>query len=210
VFAVTLLVAGVGPVATPAPVSLALQVTVTLVLAQPAALGVEERVAVTVGPVLSRTKVALAGFCDWPVQLLALKFGEALAVTVFTPSPVPATRENVHDDLAVVDVWRVVKAPVSSTHLVSDDVVTVSVSAPPFLAYSVPATRTVPAPPSSDADVTDDADAALGWTRVTINARRVASATDSFGCLRDARWTTVPPSFDLGYDDGSDPDNGRP
>jgi hypothetical protein len=82
VFAVTLSVAGVGPVATPAPVSVALQVIVALALVQPAALGAGERA--------------------------ALKFGEALAVTVCTPSPTPATSGNVHDDLAVLDVWRVV------------------------------------------------------------------------------------------------------
>jgi hypothetical protein len=34
-----------------------------------------------------------------------LKLGEALADTDFTPSPVPAVNENVHDDLAVDDVW---------------------------------------------------------------------------------------------------------
>jgi hypothetical protein len=63
-----------------------------------------------------------------------LKFGEAAAVTVWTPSPVPAVKLNVQVDFAVLDVWRAVCAPVTSTHLVSLDVITVSVRAPPFLA----------------------------------------------------------------------------
>jgi hypothetical protein len=129
---------------------------------------------------------------------LALKFGEALAVTVCMPSPVLATTGNVHDDLAVLDVWRAVEAPVSWRHLVSGDVATVSVSTPPFLAYSVPDTLTVPVPPLKDAEVTEDADAGLSWKRVTTNASRVASATVSLGFLRDAEWTTVPPSLELG------------
>src|SRR5437870_5071659 len=47
-------VAGVGPLATPEPASVALQVTVTLALFQPAALAAGVSAAVTVGPVLSR------------------------------------------------------------------------------------------------------------------------------------------------------------
>jgi hypothetical protein len=82
VFAFSDWVAGVGPLATPEPASVALQVMDTLELFQPAAFGAGDSAAVTVGPVLSRTKDALCGLCDWPVQLLALKLGEAAAVTV--------------------------------------------------------------------------------------------------------------------------------
>jgi len=77
------------------------------------------------------------------------------------------------------------------------------------LAYSVPATLAVPVPPLKVAAVTEDADAGLSWTRVATSASRVASATVSFGLLRDVERCTVPPSLELGYDDGSDPDNGR-
>jgi hypothetical protein len=40
--------------------------------------------------------------------LFALKFGEAAAVTVCTPSPLPALRAKVQLDLAVLEVWRAV------------------------------------------------------------------------------------------------------
>ena len=68
------------------------------------------------------------------MQLLALKFGDAAAVTALTPSPAGAVVVNVQLVLAVEDVWRAREAPVTSTHLVSLDVVTVSVSAAPCLA----------------------------------------------------------------------------
>jgi hypothetical protein len=68
------------------------------------------------------------------VQLFALKFGDAAAVTVCTPSPEPAVKLNVQVDLAVPEVCFAVWAPDISTHFVSDEVVTVSVSAPPCLA----------------------------------------------------------------------------
>jgi hypothetical protein len=38
------------------------------------------------------------------VQLFALKLGDAAAVTVLTPSPVPAVKLNVQDDFAVAEV----------------------------------------------------------------------------------------------------------
>jgi hypothetical protein len=68
------------------------------------------------------------------VQLLALKLGAAAAVTDWTPSPLPAVKLNVQLDLALLDVCRAVKAPVTCTHFVSEEVLTVKVSAPPFLA----------------------------------------------------------------------------
>jgi len=80
--------------------------------------------------------------------------GEAEAVTVCIPSPDPAVKLNVHDDFAVEDVWWSVWAPVMSTHFVSLDVVTVSVSAPPLFAKSMPPTLTVPTPPVNAADDT--------------------------------------------------------
>ena len=61
----------------------------------------------------------------------------------------------------------------TSTHFVSDEVLTVRVSAPPFLAYSVPATLTVLMPPVNVADVTDEASA--GW--VCRNVIMSATAT---------------------------------
>src|SRR5215212_9913487 len=148
-------VAGVGPLATPEPASLADHATETLELFQPAALGVGESAAVTTGPALSRIYDAGCGFCDWPVQLLALKLGEAAALTACTPLPAPAVKMNVQDDFAVLLVCMAVCAPVIWTHFVSLEVVTVSVKAPPFFAYSVPPTLTVPPPPpENDADDT--------------------------------------------------------
>jgi hypothetical protein len=88
--------AGVGPVAKPEPASVADHVTVTLELFQPAALGAGLTLAVTVGPVLSSVKDAVPDPVG-PVQfpLFWLKLGEAEAVTVWTPSPMPATKLNV-------------------------------------------------------------------------------------------------------------------
>ena len=70
----------------------------------------------------------------WPVQLFWLKFGLASAVIVATPSPDPAENGNVHVDFAVLDVCWAECAPVIVTHLVSELVFTVRVSAPPFFA----------------------------------------------------------------------------
>lgn len=127
-------VAGVGPVATPDPASVADHVTETFESFQPAPLGVGESAPVTTGPVLSRMKDADWGLCDWPVQLLALKLGDAVAVTVLTPSPVLAVKLKVQLDFAEVEVWCPLNAPMTSTHFVSLEVVTVSVNAPPCLA----------------------------------------------------------------------------
>jgi hypothetical protein len=129
-------VAGVGPLATPEPdPSFADQVILTwLLLFHPAAFAAGESDAVTVGPVLSRMYEADFGLCDCPVQAPALKFGDAAALTVWTPSPEPAVNENDHDDFAVSEVCRALWAPVIWTHFVSLDVNTLSVSAPPFFA----------------------------------------------------------------------------
>jgi hypothetical protein len=86
------------------------------------------------------------------VQLFALKFGDALAVAVRIPSPTPAVKVKVQLVLAVSDVCRPVWAPDISTHLVSLLVVTVSVSACPLRAYSIPPTTAVPVPPVKAAD----------------------------------------------------------
>jgi hypothetical protein len=69
------------------------------------------------------------------VQLLALKFGDAAMVTAWAPFPAGAVKVNVQELLAVEDVWGAgSNAPLTSTHFVSDDVVTVSVRAPPCFA----------------------------------------------------------------------------
>src|SRR6266545_2548876 len=192
VFAVTFSVAGVGPLATPAPASVALQVIVTLALFQPAPFAAGASAAVTVGPVLSRAYEAVAGLWDWPVQLLALKFGEAAAVTVLTPSPVPAVNGNDHDDFGVAEVWR--GAPVTSTHFVSADVVTVRVRAAPFLAYRVPPRLTVPASPLNDAAVIEDAAAGVSRARVATSASRMASVKVRRRVLKGVEGCTRPPS----------------
>src|SRR5205807_362100 len=98
-------VAGVGPLPTPDPASAAVQVTVTSLLFQPAAFGAGDSVALTVGPVLSRTNDA------WPVpgcppqMPCALNFGVGATVTAWTPSPVPAVNGNAQVDFAVFEVW---------------------------------------------------------------------------------------------------------
>ena len=69
------------------------------------------------------------------MQLLALKFGDAATVKAWAPSPAGAVVVNVQLLFAVEDVWRgSVAAPVTSTHLVSELVTTVSVRAAPCLA----------------------------------------------------------------------------
>ena len=67
VFACWLSLLGVGPLATPEPASLAFQLMVTFELFQPAPLAGGDSVAVTVGPVLSRTNEAVFDPLD-PVQ----------------------------------------------------------------------------------------------------------------------------------------------
>jgi len=105
-----------------------------LLLFQPCAFAGGDSAAVTVGPVLSRVYEAWAE-PDVPVHLpCTLKFGDAAAVTAWAPFPVPAVNVNAHVDFAVDDCWWSVNAPATSTHLVSTDVFTVRVSAPPDLA----------------------------------------------------------------------------
>ncbi len=138
---VTVSVAGVGPESTPEPASVADHVRPTLALFQPAAFGAGVSAAVTTGPVLSRVYDpvfvrVVPVQSPWP-----LKLGDAAAVTDCTPSPEPAVVVNVQVDLAVADCWWPVKAPATSTHSVSLLALTVRVSAPPDLAYSVPPSR---------------------------------------------------------------------
>jgi hypothetical protein len=76
-----------------------------------------------------------------------LKPGFAVAVTVCRPLPAPAVKLNVHVDFAVAEELCPRSAPVTSTHLVSLDVISVRISAPPFLAYKTPPDDTAPAPP---------------------------------------------------------------
>jgi hypothetical protein len=64
---------------------------------------------------------------------------------------------NTQDVFADSDAWRAVCAPVISTHFASAAVTTVSVSAPPCLAKTVPLCVTVPVPPENVALVTLDA-----------------------------------------------------
>ena len=83
----------------------------------------------------SRERLGLPGELVCPVQLLALKFGDAATVNAWAPSPAGAVVVNVQFDFAVADVWRgSVAAPVTATHWVSLDVTTVRVGAPPCLA----------------------------------------------------------------------------
>jgi hypothetical protein len=144
---------------TPEPASVAVQFTVTLLLFQPAPLGAGVSAAETTGPVLSRVYDAWVEFVA-PVQLLALKPGDAETVYACAPLPAGAVSVNVQFDFAVLDVWRGIDvAPVTSTHFVSLLVTTVSVTAAPCFAYSVPPTLTVFAPPENTAEETVDAKA---------------------------------------------------
>jgi hypothetical protein len=86
---------------------------------------------------------------------------------------------NVQFDFAVLDVCRgSVAAPVTSTHFVSLDVTTVSVSAAPCLAYTVPPTDTVPAPPEKTALETLDPEA-MGALTTPANASIAVTGTIS-------------------------------
>jgi hypothetical protein len=117
----------------------------TFELFHDAAFGAGVSVDLTTGPVLSSVYEPWT-VADWPVHLPCLFMSEAAAVTAFTPSPAVAVVVKVHVDFGVVDSWWAVKAPATSTQCVSDEVVTVSVSAWPCLAYTVPPAETVPAP----------------------------------------------------------------
>ncbi len=133
-FAVTVSVWNGCAAATPEPASVAVHLTVTSLLFQPAALATGVRAAVTTGPVLSRV------YDPWadplaPVQIpLSLNFSEAVAVTLCAPLPEPAVVVKVHADFAVADVWWPVKAPATSTQFVSLLVLTVRVTVAPCLA----------------------------------------------------------------------------
>src|SRR6266550_1855087 len=102
----------VGWLATPEPGvftsafgSLAVQVTVVLLLFQPAPFAAGVNTGDTVGPVLSRTKKGpVIRLSDDPVHLLALKFAYAWTLIACVPSSAPAVNENVQDDFAVGDV----------------------------------------------------------------------------------------------------------
>jgi hypothetical protein len=149
---------GVGPLAIPDPASMAAQVMPTFVRFHPLAFGSGVSVPLTIGPELSSTYEACLE-PGWPVQLFALKSGRAVAVIVRTPSPEPAENANVHDDFAAADRCSAVWAPAICTHLVSLEVVRFKMSDPPFRAYSVSATTTVPVPPANPAAETDAAKA---------------------------------------------------
>jgi hypothetical protein len=135
VSAVTESLAGVGPLATPEPASVADHVTPTSALCQPATLAAGETAPLTCGPVLSSTYEACLVPCEpWHLLWLWLKFLDAVTVTAFTPSPAPAVRLKDQAVFPGGEVWRPVCAPVSSTHSTSSDVFTVSVRAPPCFA----------------------------------------------------------------------------
>jgi hypothetical protein len=90
VFPVTESVAGVGPLATPEPESLADHVIETFELRQPAAFAAGVMLdAVTVGPVLSRTYDATV-VAVLVLQLLALNPSPTVMFTWREPSPAPA------------------------------------------------------------------------------------------------------------------------
>jgi hypothetical protein len=166
---------GLGWVATPEPPeSVAVHVTVTSLLFQPGPLGAGEKDPVTVGAVLSRVNDADLDV-DWPVHLpCGLTLGAAAAVIVWLPLPLPAVSGKVHDVFGVL-VCCAVNAPDSSTHSVSLDVVTVSVRAPPCLAYNTLLKVAVPDPPARATVVTDEA---LAGTRMSpAHASGTAIAT---------------------------------
>jgi hypothetical protein len=128
--------------------------TVTSELFQPAALAAGVSAAVTTGPVLSSVYDAWVELV-WPLQLFLLKSGEAATVNALAPLPAGAVVVKVQFDLAVLEVCGGnVAAPVTATHLVSPLVTTVRVKLAPCLAYTVPPTVAVPAPPLNTALVT--------------------------------------------------------
>src|SRR3954453_22114985 len=131
VSSVWLALAGAGPLATPAPVSVADQLTETgAVLFQPAAFEAGETAPVTAGLVLSSAYGAsVLAVC--PLQFLLSK---AATWTVLAPSPDPAVNWNDH---VAWPFWLVCWpecAPLTWTHEVLLDVLTVSVRVAPFLA----------------------------------------------------------------------------
>lgn len=171
--------AGFGPLVMPAPASVADHVTVVFVLFQPAAFGAGARTPVTIGPVLSSVYDA------WPASLGPVHFpceltlGDGAAVTARAPSPAPAVVVKVQEVFAVADDWVAIMDPLTSTHLVSLEVVTVSVRPAPLFAYRTPDTKTVPDPPENTAPLTLDANATGALSPAITNVRIGTSASHS-------------------------------
>ncbi|OLE24312.1 MAG: hypothetical protein AUG44_19620 [Actinobacteria bacterium 13_1_20CM_3_71_11] len=76
------------------------------------------------------------------------------------------------------------KAPDTSTHFVSLEVVTVNVNTPVFLAYTVPPTVTVPVPPVNAADVTEDANAGAATNTMPVVTSAEAAASSILARVR--------------------------
>ena len=126
--------AGVGPLVTPEPPSVADHAIATSELFQPAGFGEGVSAPVTTGPVLSRTNDAVRELAV-PVQPFAPKLSKALAVTVCTPSPGPALSAKTQEPRPPpASVWLAVNTPLSWTHCVSGIVRTCRLSAAPSLA----------------------------------------------------------------------------
>jgi hypothetical protein len=143
-FEVSWLEAGDGPVATPEPASVAVQVRSVLALFQPFPLAAGLRDGVTTGPVLSDVYDGVA-LTDVPVQPFPLKLRDAATVYVCTSSPVAPVPEKVQVPFGVDDVVDPAKpAGTPLMHVVSLGAVTVRVRAAPDLAYRTPPTVAVP------------------------------------------------------------------
>jgi hypothetical protein len=120
-----------------------------------------------------------------------LKLGDAAAVTLCSPSPPGAVKVNTQVDLAVVDWSCPVKAPATSTHLVSLLALTVSVRAPPCLAYSAPPEVKVPAPPVKTAPETLEAKAAGALSSPNAIANVATRASEPRPQMRPCRPNVV-------------------
>src|SRR5688572_5609364 len=114
----------------PDPLSVHEKFTPTDVLFQPKAFATGERLPVIPGDVLSRTYDAVP-VPGAPGLVVQFWFLWAARFTVFVASPAPAMKANVHTWRGWLSDCEPLCAPVTTTHFVSLDVLTVSVSVVP-------------------------------------------------------------------------------
>jgi hypothetical protein len=108
--------------------------------------------------------------------------------------PAGAVVVKIQFDLPLGDVWRgKVAAPLTSTHLASPVATTVSVTAAPCFAYSVPPLLTVPAPPLNTALLTLTFDPLSAMAAGTFTEPMTVTAAARNATLRNPLEARVAP-----------------
>ncbi|WP_155992192.1 hypothetical protein [Nocardioides sp. URHA0032] len=177
----SVLEAGDGPDATPAPASAADQVSVVLARFQPFVLADGLSVGVSTGPVLSEVYDTCTVVVP-PLQLPLpwLKLGDTPTLKFCTLSPAAAVPLNVQDVLEEVEVVVPVNPVGGVMHFAPSGVLTVRISAAPDLANRTLPVVAVPAPPlnaavgavAAEAGTTAAAPSTVAAAAVTANSAR--------------------------------------